>query len=62
MDSLKDENYIIEYVRVGGSVKVSAIDPATGTEACVIVPSHGVSEKQMNELAVRKLKFVLGKK
>jgi 4-hydroxy-3-methylbut-2-enyl diphosphate reductase IspH len=60
MASLRDE-YIIEYVKLGGYVKVSAVDTATGKEACVIVPSYGISEKQMQELAIRKLKYVLQK-
>ncbi len=54
-------NYIIEYVQVGTSVKVSAIDPSTQIEACVVVPSKGISRKEMGEMAIKKLKYVMQK-
>jgi hypothetical protein len=60
MSSDKNE-YIIEYFRLGGYVKVSAIDPVTEKEVCVIVPSRGVTEKQMQDLAIRKLQSALKK-
>ena len=57
-----EKNCIIEFVRVGDSVKVSAIDPKTGIETCVITPSHGVTKQRMKELAIRKLNYVINKK
>ena len=55
------EQYIVEFLRIGDSVKVSAIDPKTGTEASIVAPAHGVSQKQMQDTAVKKLQYVLKK-
>lgn len=59
----KDDNrqYIIEYVQVGNSIKVSAIDPVSRFEACVVVPATGISRKEMGQLAIRKLEYVMEK-
>ncbi|PIR37469.1 MAG: hypothetical protein COV35_10285 [Alphaproteobacteria bacterium CG11_big_fil_rev_8_21_14_0_20_39_49] len=62
MQSDADNQYIIEFVRVGDSVKVSAIDPKTGTETCIVAPVKGVTQKQMQDLAIQKLQYVLRKK
>ncbi|MDA0781548.1 MAG: hypothetical protein PQ612_04135 [Rickettsiales bacterium] len=62
MQSDADNQYIIEFVRVGDSVKVSAIDPKTGTETCIVAPVKGVTQKQMQDLAIQKLEYVLRKK
>lgn len=53
--------YIIEFIKIGDSVKVSAIDPATGTEACIVAPAKGVTQERMKELAVQKLRYVMEK-
>jgi hypothetical protein len=55
-----DENtgYIIEYVTVGGSMKVTAFDQITLTEACIIAP-QSASREEMAKLAIRKLRYVL---
>jgi len=55
------EEFIIEFIRLGDSVKVSAIDPVSGREVCVIVPAKGVTQKRMMELASQKLRYVLNK-
>ncbi len=55
------DGYIVEYVAIGTSVKVTAFDPATLTEASIVAPS-GASQQDMAQLAVRKLEYVLGKK
>ena len=52
---------LFEYVRLGKSVKVTAIEPDTGTEAVVIVPAD-MTEKQMQARALQKLLYVLKKK
>lgn len=52
---------LFEYVRKGASVKVTAIEPDTGTEAVVIVPA-GLTEAQMQAQAMQKLLYVLKKK
>lgn len=59
--SYEENSYIIEYVRNGTYMKVSAIDPATATEACVILPAQGLTQKQMSDLAIKRLKSVLNK-
>lgn len=54
------DDILFEYIKVGTSVKVTAIDAATGTEAVIIVPA-GLSEKQMQQQAAQKLLYVLKK-
>ena len=51
-------SYIVEYVTMGKSVKVSAIDPATGREVS-IVGTVKASRKHLSSLAIRKLQYVL---
>ncbi|MFC4351312.1 DUF6898 family protein [Fodinicurvata halophila] len=52
---------LIEFIRVGAYVKVSAVDPETLTEVSIVgQPSCG--EYALEELAVRKLDYVLKKK
>lgn len=53
--------YLIEYTRIGAQVKVTACDPDTGIEASVIVPAN-TTQKDMSDLAVRKLLYVMNKK
>lgn len=55
------EEYIIEFYHVGGALKVTAIDPATGIEVSMPV-SPKISRDEMIRLAVRKLKYVLAAK
>lgn len=45
----------IEFVEVGGQVKVSAIDAATGVEVSAFGPTSA-SQQDLERLAVRKLK------
>lgn len=52
--------FIIEFYKLGNSVKVSAIDPVTTKEASVIAPTN-LSKNAMAELAIRKLKYILAK-
>ena len=56
-----DDGYIVEFRQVGGITKVSAIDPATGTEVS-IVGAPGATQKQLSDLAIQKLVYVLEKK
>jgi len=55
-----DKNFLIEFVRIGNSVKVTAIDPVTGQEACIIGPAS-LSEVQLSQNAIAKLRYVLAK-
>jgi hypothetical protein len=52
---------IFEFVRVGRAVKVSAVDPATGTEVSII-GDPVVGEVALKRLAVRKLDYVLARR
>ncbi|MBE7636915.1 hypothetical protein GUA87_08665 [Sneathiella sp. P13V-1] len=55
-----EEGYIIEFVPMGNSVKVSAMDPETLTEVSIIGPrTAGQEELQRNVL--NKLHYVLKK-
>jgi hypothetical protein len=44
-----------EFTPVGGSVKVAAIDAATGTEVCVIGPARA-AQADLQRLALQKLR------
>lgn len=61
MPDKADADFLIEFVRIGNSVKVSAIDPVTGVEASIIGPAH-LSEAQLSVNAIAKLRYVLAKK
>ena len=52
--------YLVEFIAIGQSVKVSAIDPATGTEVSIVGPANGGREL-LTRTAVRKLEYVLNK-
>ena len=52
--------YLLEFYRVGKSVKVSAIDPVTTTEVHIVGPVSAGRE-ELSRVAVRKLKYVLRK-
>ncbi|MDA5194082.1 DUF6898 family protein [Govanella unica] len=47
-------NYIVEFLQIGNSVKVSAIDPVTGLEVS-IVGSPLSSRETLSRSAIRKL-------
>ena len=52
---------IVEFIPVGSYVKVSAIDPKTGTEVSIVGdPKQG--NEALKRTAVRKLLYVLNKK
>lgn len=55
---MEGREVIFEFRRIGGSVKVSAIDVATQLEIAVVVPA-GAPEAAMRAQALRRLAFVL---
>jgi phage head maturation protease len=55
------DNYIIEFTQIGGSVKVTAVDPKTMTEVS-IVGSPQYSQEFLTRQAVKKLEYMLAKK
>lgn len=60
--SVSDEHnsYIVEYVAVGNSVKVTAIDPHTLREVSII-GARNMPKKHLSDLAVKKLEYMLKK-
>ena len=56
----RPNNYIIEFYQLGGSVKVSAIDPASGHEVS-IVGAATESRAKLSRVAVQKLEYMLTK-
>ncbi len=52
---------IFEFIRMGGSVKVAAIDVASGTEVSIIGPANAM-EMDLKRLAAAKLERMLSKK
>ena len=46
---------------IGGSVKVTAVDVATGLEVSVVGPSTA-AQHELERIAVRKLRYMLEKK
>jgi len=56
----EERETIFEFVRVGAALKVTAIDPATGTEAA-IVGDPAAGEAALKRLARQKLDYVLAK-
>jgi hypothetical protein len=55
-----DGEYILEFQAHGRSIKVTAFDPRTLTEAS-IVGARGATQQQLAELAIRKLRYVIEK-
>jgi hypothetical protein len=61
MATFNENQVIIEFVRVGAYVKVSAVDPVSGIEASIVGnPASG--EATLKRTAVRKLQYVLNKR
>jgi hypothetical protein len=54
------DNYIIEFTRIGGTVKVTAIDPRTMTEVSIVGGAR-YSQDFLTRRAVKKLEYVLSK-
>ena len=56
----RNSDYIIEFIPQGRFVKVTAVDPTTGTEA-VIVGDVRESREVLSKNAVNKLIYLLNK-
>ena len=52
---------LFQFLRVGGSVRVVAIDPITGIEVIMVAPHTGELEG-VKRIAARKLAYVISKK
>ena len=53
--------YLLEFRRIGNSVKVSAIDPITAQEVSIVGPAD-IGQEELSRVAIRKLKYVMQKK
>ncbi len=53
--------YLLEFRRIGNSVKVSAIDPLTAQEVSIVGPADA-GQEELTRVAIRKLKYVMEKK
>ncbi len=51
----------LEFIAMGSSVKVSAVDVETGTEVSIVGPASA-PQKQLEQNAIAKLRYVLAKK
>ena len=54
----EDREVIIEFLRVGNSVKVTAVDPDTLVEVSIVGPP-GAGEEALSRTAIKKLAYVL---
>jgi hypothetical protein len=57
---MRERSYLLEFVRLGNHVKVTACDPETGIETMIIGPANA-PKKALSDLAVKKLEYVLKK-
>ena len=61
MDKPGEEDIIIEFWRIGNSVKVSAMDPKTLTEVSIVGPATA-SDNELKRTVLNKLEYVLAKR
>lgn len=57
---MSEKEVYLEYIQFGPQVKVTAIDPDTGIEVCIIAPATA-SKSEMNRVAIDKLNHALAK-
>jgi hypothetical protein len=58
---LTGREILVEFIRQGNAVKVTAIDPDTGLEASILGPANA-SQAALADAARRKLEFLKKKK
>jgi len=52
--------YLVEFIQIGTSVKVSAVDPVSGREVSIVGPATATRD-HLSRVAVNKLKYILAK-
>ena len=57
---MEDNEYILEFIPHGKFMKISAVDPVTGTEA-VIVGDADFPRELLAREAIKKLEYILKK-
>ncbi len=55
------EEVLFEFITIGQSVKVCAVDPNTGVEVSIVGPLNE-SSRELKHIAMAKLNYVLGKR
>ncbi len=55
-----NQQYLLEFQRIHNTVKVTAVDPITGTEASIVGPANA-GRAHLSRAAVNKLKYVMAK-
>ncbi|MDX1975293.1 MAG: hypothetical protein SFT92_06415 [Rickettsiales bacterium] len=58
MTTDNEQGYIVEFVTIGRSVKVTVIDPVSLKEVSMM-GARGVSKDELIRLAVRKMHYVI---
>jgi hypothetical protein len=58
--NMSDNNFILEFITMGNSVKVTCVDPNTGKEVSTIGPANA-PRSQLSKAAVNKMYYVLNK-
>ena len=56
----KDNDFIIEFIVIGNSVKVTCVDPRTGREISTIGPGNA-PRSQLSNAVVRKIQYAINK-
>ncbi len=59
--SKDSQGYLLEFITIGNSVKVCAVDPKTGVEVSIVGP-RSAGQTELSKNAVNKLLYVLEKK
>ena len=57
---MNDDGFIIEFITMGNSVKITVVDPKTGREVATIGPKTA-SRSELVRVAVNKMNYVLKK-
>ncbi|MCC3860594.1 DUF6898 family protein [Pseudemcibacter aquimaris] len=55
-----NEGFIIEFIAMGNTVKVTCVDPRDGREVSTIGPANA-PRSQLTQAAIRKMKYVIEK-
>lgn len=55
-----DDDFIIEFIALGNSVKVTVVDPKTGREVSTVGPKSA-SRSELSRIAVNKMLYVMKK-
>ncbi len=61
MNSNNGREIFIEFIPMGTSVKVCAIDSLTGTEVSIVGPANA-GQETLKQNAIKKLQYILSKK